>query len=269
KVFLIQRPHVRAIIGKLREFRVFLRARSVNRARHFIFTGISNGRLQRSMSRRVKPMNLQQNIASCCLILIVMGAVSGRTRESRQAAHAPEPAYGIDFWRDAEGFPQSRIRAITQTRDGYIWLGTDNGLVRFNGAAFTAFTVETGTLKDNEVWALREDSDGGLWIGTYGGGLTLLKNGRFKTFTTADGLPDDVIMKVDQDREGNIGIGTPSGVGLYSQGGFRTFTIKDGLSDNFVTALTAGAQGVFVATRSRLQRFVAGRFEPMTDVLDE
>lgn len=81
--------------------------------------------------------------------------------------------YDLDFWREAEGLPQSRIRAIVQTRDGYLWLGTDNGLVRFNGAGFTAFTVETGSLQDNEVWALQEDDEGGLWIGTYGGGLTL------------------------------------------------------------------------------------------------
>ncbi|MEP6902941.1 MAG: two-component regulator propeller domain-containing protein, partial [Actinomycetota bacterium] len=98
-----------------------------------------------------------------------------------------ELRFQINFWREAEGLPQSKIRAITQTRDGYLWLGTDNGVVRFNGATFTAFTVETGSLLDNEVWSLLEDNEGGLWIGTYGGGLTLYRNGRFTTFTQADG----------------------------------------------------------------------------------
>ena len=107
-----------------------------------------------------------------------------------------------DFWREAEGFAQSRVRAIVQTSDGYIWLGTDGGLVRFNGESFTAFTTQTGALKDNEVWALQEDDDGGLWIGTYGGGLTLFKDGQFETFTTADGLPDDVILSLSKDRPG-------------------------------------------------------------------
>ena len=104
--------------------------------------------------------------------------------------------HGIDFWREGEGLPQSRIRAIVQTRDGYLWLGTDSGLVRFNGSSFTAFNVDTGSLRDNEVWAIQEDDEGGLWIGTYGGGLTLLKDGKFKTFTTTDGLPDDVISRI-------------------------------------------------------------------------
>src|SRR5271165_3625530 len=114
------------------------------------------------------------------------------------AAPAARIAYGVDFWREADGLARSRIRAIVQTRDGYIWLGTDGGLVRFNGEHFTEFTVQSGALKDNEVWALQEDEHGGLWIGTYGGGLTLLKGGRFQTFTIQDGLPDDVVMALDR-----------------------------------------------------------------------
>src|ERR1035438_541244 len=64
--------------------------------------------------------------------------------------HQENTRYGVDFWREADGFAQSRVRAIVQTRDGYIWLGTDGGLVRFNGESFTTFTTQTGALKDNE-----------------------------------------------------------------------------------------------------------------------
>ncbi len=178
--------------------------------------------------------------------------------------------YGLDFWREAEGLPQSRIRAILRTRDGYLWLGTDNGLVRFNGASFTAFTIETGSLKDNEVSGLQEDNDGGLWISTYGGGLTLLKNGRFTTFTTADGLLDDVIKKLDKDAEGNIWMVTPNGACRYSQGNFTKFTTREGLSDNYVTAICAhAAQGVFVATAAGLYRLVNGKFEPEKGIVED
>jgi ligand-binding sensor domain-containing protein len=141
------------------------------------------------------------------------------------ASTALGSGYGIDFWREAEGLPQSRIRAIVQTRDGYIWLGTDNGVVRFNGANFTAFTVETGSLKDNEVWALQEDNENALWIGTYGGGLTRLKNG---AFTTADGLPDDVITQIDKDLAGNLWISTRGALVKYERGHFTTFTRPEG-----------------------------------------
>jgi ligand-binding sensor domain-containing protein/signal transduction histidine kinase len=174
------------------------------------------------------------------------------------------PEYGIDFWREAEGLPQSRIRSIVQTSDGYLWLGTDDGLVRFNGASFTAFTVESGSLRDNEVWAIQEDNEGGLWIGTYGGGLTLYKEGRFKTFTTADGLPDDVIRRLDKDREGNIWLTTPNGAARYSHGVFTKFTTREGLTDNFVTAICANSsQGVLLAAGATLHRLVDGKFQPV------
>jgi ligand-binding sensor domain-containing protein/two-component sensor histidine kinase len=180
------------------------------------------------------------------------------------------PDYGIDFWREAEGLSQSRIRTIVQTKDGYLWLGTDNGLVRFNGASFVAFTVESGSLRDNEVWAIQEDDEGGLWIGTYGGGLTLLKEGRFRTFTTADGLPDDVIRKLGKDREGNIWMTSANGAGRYSHGIFTTFGTRDGLADNLVTAICAdSSQGVLLASGGGLQRLVDGKFSSVSGVAEK
>jgi signal transduction histidine kinase/ligand-binding sensor domain-containing protein len=187
---------------------------------------------------------------------------SSPAASARRGLLEPAPDYGIDFWREAEGLPQSRIRSIVQTRDGYLWLGTDNGLVRFNGATFTAFTVETGSLRDNEVWAIQEDDEGGLWIGTYGGGLTFYKDGLFKTFTTADGLPDDVIRKLDKDREGNIWLTTSNGAARFSHGVFTLFTMRDGLTSNSVSAICANSsQGVLVATGATLHRLVDGKFQ--------
>jgi ligand-binding sensor domain-containing protein/two-component sensor histidine kinase len=178
--------------------------------------------------------------------------------------------YGISFWREAEGLPQSRIRAITQTRDGYLWLGTDNGVVRFNGTSFTAFTVETGCLKDNEVWSLLEDNEGGLWIGTYGGGLTLYRKGQFTTFTSADGLPDDVILQLDKDAEGNIWMATPSGVGFYSRGVFTQFTTGEGVSNQYINAINAHSpQGIFAGSGNKLYRFLNGKFNLTSNIVDE
>jgi signal transduction histidine kinase/ligand-binding sensor domain-containing protein len=191
------------------------------------------------------------------IVFLAVGIVSSKTL----VPDGNDARYGINFWREAEGLPQSRIRAITQTRDGYLWLGTDNGAVRFNGANFNAFTVETGSLKDNEVWSLQEDNDGGLWIGTYGGGLTLFRDGRFTTFTQADGLLDDIITQLDKDPEGNIWMGTPSGVTRFSNGVFTNFTIKDGLVNNHINAICAHSPfGVLVAAGSKLFRFQDGKF---------
>jgi ligand-binding sensor domain-containing protein len=172
--------------------------------------------------------------------------------------------YGIDFWRETEGLPQSRIREIIQTRDGYLWMGTDGGLLRFDGVTFTAFTVQTGDLKENEVWALKEDNEGGLWIGTFGGGLTLFKDGRSTTFTissTGNRLVDDAIRQVDLDQDGNIWIATARGVSRYSHGAFTSFTVKDGLVRNFATGICASSrEGIFVIAGNLLHSYRDGKF---------
>jgi len=181
-----------------------------------------------------------------------------------RAAPTARLAYGIDFWREADGLAQSRIRAIAQTRDGYVWLGTDGGLVRFNGDRFTVFSQQSGDLRDNEVWALEEDNDGALWIGTYGGGVTRLKDGRFHTFTIADGLPDDVVMAIVKDPAGDLWLMTPQGLARYSKGAIRRVTPDDGLPDVHATAIAATAPGgPLVATRSGIYLYSNGRFEPV------
>jgi ligand-binding sensor domain-containing protein/signal transduction histidine kinase len=167
--------------------------------------------------------------------------------------------YGIDFWREGEGLSQRRIRCIVQTRDGYLWLATDNGLVRFNGRSFTAYTTRTKSLPDNEVRALKEDNEGGLWIGTVRG-LTLLKDGHFRTFGGRQGLPPLFITKLDRDPEGNIWMSTDGGAACYSHGKFTSFTAKDGVAQNFVRSVAAGTAGVFVANPTMLYRYENGRF---------
>ena len=171
------------------------------------------------------------------------------------------PQYSIDFWHDIQGLKSSRIKDIIQTRDGYLWLATDGGLVRFDGADFTTFNVQTGSLKYNETYSLKEDNEGGLWISTFGGGLTHLKDGRFTTFTTADGLIDDAIEQMDIDPDGNLWIATLLGVCRYSHGTFTNFTQKDGLVYPWVNRICAGSkEGIFVIANRIPQRFVNGKF---------
>jgi signal transduction histidine kinase/ligand-binding sensor domain-containing protein len=206
------------------------------------------------------------------IVLLALAAVWNRPAPAQSAIQQNiqhnNNGYGVDFWREPEGFSQSRVRAILQTRDGYIWLGTDGGLVRFNGESFTAFTTQTGALKDNEVWALEEDSDGGLWIGTYGGGLTLLKNGQFQTFTMAEGLPDDVVMHLSKDSQNNIWMVTSQGLVRHSHGVFTRITPENGLAGPSVTEICSLPGSVLVATPNGVYRSLLNKpdkFEPLAD----
>src|SRR5439155_13825667 len=66
--------------------------------------------------------------------------------------------YSLDVWKQKDGLPQVSVRTIVQTRDGYLWLGTEGGLVRFDGVRFTSFDKRnTPEIRDNEIRSLLED----------------------------------------------------------------------------------------------------------------
>ena len=121
------------------------------------------------------------------LLFCILMLASGQCQPLEQRT---DPAWHIlGVWRQPQGLPQNSVLAIVQTSDGYIWAGTRGGLARFDGMHFTTFdTSQKGQLKENEIWALVEGNDSSLWIGTYGGGLTRLKDGKFTTYTTENGL---------------------------------------------------------------------------------
>jgi ligand-binding sensor domain-containing protein/signal transduction histidine kinase/CheY-like chemotaxis protein len=149
--------------------------------------------------------------------LRVPAAVLATAVAASPCAFALDPAQAVtqyvhDVWRPEEGLPQSSVLALLQTRDGYLWLGTQEGLVRFDGVRFTVFdTRNTPEMSHNLVRALAEDRDGRLWIGT-DGGLLMLRDGRFTRFAAAQGLPHDVVSSLLEDRRGNLWVGTWDGL---------------------------------------------------------
>lgn len=96
---------------------------------------------------------------------------------------APEPQpYRIDSWQVDDGLPQSSVLSIVQTHDGYLWLGTFGGLVRFDGVQFKVFTPNSSPgLPSRRILSLFEDRRGTLWIGTEEGHLVQYANGQFRT----------------------------------------------------------------------------------------
>src|SRR5262245_4349483 len=93
----------------------------------------------------------------------------------------------FDSWTTDNGLPQNEINDITQTRDGYLWLTTCNGLARYDGARFKVFNPgNTKGLKTSRLQYLFEDPNGNLWITTPHSGVVRYKNGKFETYTTKD-----------------------------------------------------------------------------------
>jgi ligand-binding sensor domain-containing protein len=101
-------------------------------------------------------------------------------------ASAAAAQTAFDVWTIQDGLPQSSVNDIHQTRDGYLWLATFGGLVRFDGVKFVVFDRATPGVRSLRLRALHEDRAGALWAASEDGMLMRYQDGRFKTFGTAD-----------------------------------------------------------------------------------
>lgn len=172
--------------------------------------------------------------------------------------------YVIRTWTTDSGLPQNSINAMIQTHDGYIWLGTPMGLVRFDGVQFKNFNrLNTPALKKDMILSLYEDQNEVLWIGTDGGGLCSFKDGSWQNYSTIEGLSDDHVRVITSDRQGNLCLGTDYGLNMLTADGFQIYTTEDGLYDNIITAITQDTWGnLWVGTmRGGLAKFVDGVFQ--------
>jgi len=170
-----------------------------------------------------------------------------------------------EVWLTENGLPQNTVHAIAQTRDGYIWIGTEEGLARFDGVKFTIFDKQnTPELKSNYIRTLLADRQGALWIGT-AQGLVRMLNGRFTLFTRDEGLPSETIQAIYEDREGNLWVATANGLGLLKSGGLTTFTTKERLISGSIQALFEDAGGaLWIATPYGVGRIKDGKFTNFT-----
>ena len=108
---------------------------------------------------------------------LLWSAVAGLWAANEPVSKANN-SFVVDVWTTEDGLPQNEVKAILQTRDGYLWLGTPSGLVRFDGMQFTVFDESnTPGLESSSIEALFEDSQDNLWVGTARAGVVRFKGG--------------------------------------------------------------------------------------------
>jgi diguanylate cyclase (GGDEF)-like protein len=174
--------------------------------------------------------------------------------------------YVHQVWQDDQGLPQNDVLAITPTRDGYLWLGTEEGLARFDGVHFVVFdSRNTPGLKNNTIVALFEDRDKNLWIGTLGG-LFRMTRGVIAAYPVPGGFSGRCVTAFYQDREGALWIATDGGgAGRLLNGQFTVYTTKNGLSRNAVFSISQGRDGsVLFGTHGGLDQWKNGQFTTYT-----
>lgn len=140
----------------------------------------------------------------------------------RSASAVGETPFHQQGWTIDDGLPVNVVNALLQDRSGYLWLATNDGLVRFDGFRFTVFnTVSNPPMQSNRILGLAEAADGSLWWWTEQMHLVSLADGEFRHHTEADGLPHRDVQRIVSDRQGRLWFATRGGLAYLDRGTIR------------------------------------------------
>jgi ligand-binding sensor domain-containing protein len=156
----------------------------------------------------------QQALAACLCATVAVGSLAARPLDA-----APQPLrdYTITSWSRRDGI-STPIWAICQDKEGYLWVGTGSGLLRFDGHRFVSWdALGYGPLPGNVVLSLLSARDGSLWIGFAEAGIGRLRHGAFTAYRDPEGLA--FTRRLVEDRHGTVWAGSRGG--LYQFDGTR------------------------------------------------
>jgi signal transduction histidine kinase/ligand-binding sensor domain-containing protein len=171
--------------------------------------------------------------------LLLGTALGGRALEPTTAL----ADYGRQSWAMENGLPQNTVHAVAQTRDGFVWLGTEAGLVRFDGNTFSVFDAGSSpALPSGDIRCLLAAGDGALWVGT-SSGLARWKDGAVTAFGTRDGLPGESIRALVETANGVLWVWTDQGLARLEQDRFVDSTAATGFAASAISRVTADGHG--------------------------
>ena len=197
---------------------------------------------------------------------LLAGFIGWLALSQQNEALASAPQYYTHQWLREDGLPQNSVTAVVQTQDGYIWIGTYNGLSRFNGEQFTVF--ETGTtpgLASSRITSLFEDANGVLWIGHESGELTRYQSGRFEICPVKAARYHGSIVGIVTDESGDLWLQNEDGLLARERDG-TVLTPESGIYGG-ICQLTRNRQGViWVARNGRVSALHRGGLTPLPTV---
>ena len=193
-------------------------------------------------------------------------AVSTAAGAGDGEALSPLRHYLQQNWQTADGLPQNSVRSIVQTAEGYLWFGTAEGLVRFDGNRFIVYDrTSTPALPSGNIQSLAVASDGALWIAFRRQGLARFHAGQLTRWTTKEGLSGNEIDSLLATPDGSIWAGIATrGLNRIRDGRVTTYRREQGLPDNSCYALAVGADGaVLVGTATGAVRVSDAGVKPI------
>ena len=134
------------------------------------------------------------------------------------------------------------VRTIKQDRKGNIWIAAFDGIFRYDGKSFTNITSKVSSVR---FFSVLEDKKGNFWFASIGSGVYYYDGKSFRNFTTRDGLANNEVTTIYEDKTGKIWFGTQGGVSYYDGKFFLNFTTREGLSSNDVNSIVEDKTGKF------------------------
>ena len=149
------------------------------------------------------------------------------------------------IWGQEEGLFQPTVYSIVQSRKGFLWLGTQDSLIRFDGLHFREYDHAAGAgIQRALIRNLLEDDEGNLWVGSIGSGLVrIAPDGSFKSFKASDGFDSQNAFCLSKGEDGSIFICTDKGLVRYKRDKFQMSTVVQGLPSNNIRDMCQTADG--------------------------
>ena len=166
----------------------------------------------------------------------------------------------IRIYTKEDGLPNDQPMAVLPQPNGHLLVGSNCGLSIFDGQHFRNY-IEKDGLTNSCVWSLASDSRQNTWIGTYGGGLYRFRDGQFTQYNKAEGLADNVVVKIVVAHDDSLWIATLNGISHMEGGHFHNYGLAEGLSSEHVLDICEDRSHVIWATsQNGLDRMVGSRF---------
>lgn len=205
-----------------------------------------------------------------CLVATFCGGIEFVAHGQAQSGGASyprrtsRPDYLIEAWDNENGLPVHLIKSIEQSPKGSLWLGTNRGVLRFDGLNFTAYGETSQMASQNGfILSMLSTQDGSLWVGT-AGGLNRFQGGGITTYTQPSALPNNAVYALYEDQEETLWVGTGNGIVRIQHGKKigEDGPVVDALKGSSVRTIYQTRDGVYWFGADRgLFRYKEGRIE--------
>ena len=178
-------------------------------------------------------------------LLAVLLLISALPLAPARAASVDPTGLGVGYsavlYNNTNGLPTSDVNAVAQSGEGFLWIGSYSGLIRYDGNEFYRYSAATGL---SSVVSLCVDSRNRLWVGTNDSGVFLLEGDVFRNYDRAEGLRSSTVRSMLEDADGNILIATTKGMAWVDPEGSMHPLDEPMINGEYIWELAAGPGGV-------------------------